>query len=114
MAKRDLGERVAAAAQRALDNQKYVSAVDVLNWMGMLSPYYLEKWRRGEVPHLEGIIQCGPAKLSNAMRLFRSWAEARGLKPSEAVYTTDARGGKTDGHAAPPHQRRRLDHAHSS
>ena len=95
MAKRDLGERVTAAAQRALDNQKYVSAVDVLNWMGMLSPYYLEKWGRGEVPHLEGIIQCGPAKLSNALRIFRNWAEARGLKPAEAVYSATARGGKS-------------------
>jgi hypothetical protein len=94
MAKRDLGERVAAAAQRALDNGKYVTAVDVLMGMGLLQPYYFEKWRRGEVPHLEGTIQCNPSKLSETMRLFRSWAESRGLKASETVYTAQGRGGQ--------------------
>lgn len=95
MAKRDLGERVAAAAERALENQKYVSAIEVLNWMGMLPTHYLDKWRRGEVPHLEGLVQCAPAKLSDSLRIFRSWAEGRGLKATEAAYTATARGGKS-------------------
>ena len=94
MAKRNLGERVAEAAGQALENQKYVSAVDVLMGMGMLQPYHLDRWRRGEVPHLEGVIQCGSAKLSDSLRTFRSWAEARALKPIETVYTANARGGK--------------------
>jgi hypothetical protein len=94
MAKRDLGERVAAAAQQALDNKKYVCAVDVLLGMGLLQPYYLDKWRRGEVPRLEGVIQCNLSKLSETMRLFRKWAESRGLKASQTVYTAHGRGGQ--------------------
>jgi hypothetical protein len=94
LAKRDLGERVAAAAQQALDNKKYVCAVDVLMGMGLLQPYYLEKWRRGEVHHLEGVVQGNLSKLSESMRLFRRWAESRGLKASETVYTAHGRGGQ--------------------
>jgi hypothetical protein len=94
MAQRDLGERVAAAAQHALDNGKYVSAVDVLVGMGLLQPRHLDRWRRGEVPHLEGVIQCNPSKLSETMRLFQAWAESRGLKATETVYTAQGRGGQ--------------------
>jgi hypothetical protein len=94
MVKRDLGERVAAAAQQALDNKKYVSAVDVLLGMGLLQQSHLDRWRRGEVPHLEGVIQCNLSKLSETMRLFRVWAESGGLKASETVYTAHGRGGQ--------------------
>jgi hypothetical protein len=94
MVKRDLGERVAAAAQQALDNRKYVSAVDVLLSMGLLPPHHLDRWRRGEVPNLEGVIQCNLSKLSETLRLFRVWAESRNLKASETIYTAHGRGGQ--------------------
>jgi hypothetical protein len=94
MQKRDLGERVAAAAQQALDNQKFVSAVDILAGMGLLQRYHLDKWRRGEGPPLEGVIQGSVNKISETMRLFRTWAESRGLKASETIYTAHGRGGE--------------------
>ena len=77
MVKRDLIERVAQAAGRALENQKYVSAADVFASMGMLSPHDLNRWRRGEVPHLEDVIQSGPARLNDTLRLFNG-----GRKPT--------------------------------
>lgn len=58
MAKRDLSERVAEAVERALQRQKYVSAVDVLMGTGLLAPVHLERWRQGQPPHLEQVIQC--------------------------------------------------------
>src|SRR3989442_13598137 len=88
----DLGARVAEAAEQALNYRKYVSAVDVLTGMGLLQPIHLEQWRRGQVPYLEKVIQGNLNKLSESLRLFRNWAEARGLKPSVTVYTTQGRG----------------------
>ena len=48
MAKRDLSARVAEAAEQALRNQQYVSAVDVLMGMGLLIAlpfgYALKGW----------------------------------------------------------------------
>ncbi len=94
MAKRDLSERVAEAVERALQRQKYVSAVDVLMGMGLLAPAHLEGWRRGQTPHLEQVLQGNLSKLSETLKLFRQNAEARGLKPSETVYVTQGRGGE--------------------
>jgi hypothetical protein len=54
----------------------------------------LERWRRGEVAHLEGTIQCSREKLSESLRLFRVWAESRGLRATEASYTAQGRGGQ--------------------
>src|SRR5437867_12511682 len=94
MAKYDLGERVAAAAERALNNQKNVSAIDVLMGMGLLQRWHLEQWRQGRVPYLEQGIQCHPQKLSDSLRLFRLWAESHGLKPGETEYTMQGHGGE--------------------
>src|SRR5258708_15666453 len=93
MAKESLGERVAAAAERALNYQKNVSAIDVLMGMGLLQGWHLEQWRRGRVPYLEQGIQCHPQKLSDSLRLFKLWAESRGLKPGETEYAMQGHGG---------------------
>jgi hypothetical protein len=94
MAKRELGERVAEAVERALKRQKFVSAVDVLTGMGLLAPVHVEQWRRGQTPCLEEAVQCNLSKLSRTLELFRQCAEARGLKPRETVYMTHGRGGR--------------------
>src|SRR6266566_2766455 len=94
MAKENLGERVAAAAERALNYQKNVSAIDVLMGMGLLHRRHLEQWRQGRVPNLEQGIQCHPLKLSDSLRLFRLWAESHGLKAAETEYATQGHGGE--------------------
>src|SRR5260221_11685331 len=94
MAKRDLAERVADAAIRAL-NQKHVSPVDVLIGMGMLHQIHFEQWQRGQVPNLESSIQCGVRKLDDTMKLFLTWATGRGLKPHPSSYKMQGRGGET-------------------
>ena len=93
MAKENLGERVAAAAERALNYQKNVSAIDVLMGMGLLHRRHLEEWRQGRVPYLEQGIQCHPQKLSDSLRLFRLWAESHGLKAAETEYAMQGHGG---------------------
>src|SRR5216684_6413742 len=95
MAKRDLAERVADAAVRALNHQKYVGPVDVLIGMGMLHQIHFEQWQRGQVPNLESSIQCGARKLDDTMRLFLTWAKERGLKPYPSSYKMHSRGGET-------------------
>jgi len=79
-----------AAAEAALARQEYVSPVDVLLGTGWLDPAHLKEWRTGRVSHLEGAVQANLARVSEAMRLFRSWAERRGLRPSEAAYVARA------------------------
>ena len=81
-----LAERVIRAAEAALAAQDYVSPVDVLVGIGWLDPGAVRRWRRGQVEYLESTVQTKPSRISEAMKLFRSWATAEGLLPSETHY----------------------------
>ncbi len=84
------------AAEAALADQGYVSAVDVLVGAKMVLPQQVQQWRQGRIDYLERIVQGNLNKISTAMHTFRSWAANRGLKPSETAYQRMGRGGKVD------------------
>lgn len=81
-----LADRVIKAAEAALAAQNYVAPVDVLVGIGWLDPAALKRWRLGLVGHLEGVVQTNLPRISEAMHVFRSWANAKGLNPSETHY----------------------------
>src|SRR5215470_17201048 len=84
--RKKLDDRVIRAAEAALAAQKYVSPVDVLVGIGWLDPGALKRWRQGQVEYLEAVVQTNLPRISEAMKLFRSWAAAKGLIPSETSY----------------------------
>ena len=84
--RKKLDDRVIRAAEAALAAQKYVSPVDVLVGIGWLDPGALKRWQQGQVEYLEGVVQTNLPRISEAMKLFRSWAAAKGLNPSETSY----------------------------
>lgn len=88
-----LERRVKRAAEHALADHKYVSAIDVLTGMGLLAPSNVEAWRKGRVDSLESVIQGSLEKISRSMSLFRKWALAQGLRPSETDYVRRTRDG---------------------
>ena len=81
-----LADRVARAAEAALAAKSFVSAIDILVGIGWLDPGALERWRRGQIDCLEGAVQANLSRVSEAMRLFRSWATAKGLFASPTDY----------------------------
>jgi len=81
------------AAENALVHHQYVSAIDVLTGMGLLALRNLEAWRKGRVDFLERVIQGNLKKISLSMAMFRRWAHARGLRPSETRYVRRTRMG---------------------
>jgi len=81
-----LADRVAKAAEAALAAQHFVSAIDVLIGIGWVDPQAVERWRRGQVDCLEEVVRTNLQRISEAMRLFRSWATARGLCASQTAY----------------------------
>ena len=87
-----LADRVIKAAEAALAAQNYVAPVHVLVGMRWLDPSALKRWRLGLADHLEGVIQTNPLRISEAMKLFRSWAAAKGLNPSETHYVARTAG----------------------
>ena len=84
-------ERVARAAEAALADQQYVSPIDVLTGLGWLAPSNVALWRQARVPDLETVVNAGLGKISTAIRAFESWAEQRGLRPSETAYLARTR-----------------------
>ena len=63
-----------------------MTAIDVLVGVGWLEPRRVDEWRQGRVDYLERVTVANLGEISTAMRSFRRWAQARGLKASETVY----------------------------
>ena len=82
----DIDRRVIRAAETALAKRKFVTAIDVLVGVGWLEPRRVDEWRRGRVDYLERVTVANLGKISTAMRSFRRWARARGLRSSETAY----------------------------
>ncbi len=91
-----LRERVVRAAESALAHHQYVSAIDVLTGSGLVSSTHVEAWRKGRIDFLERAIQANLNKISQAMAMFRQWAQEKGLKASETGYVRRTRGGTVD------------------
>jgi hypothetical protein len=91
-----LEERVVRAAEAALADHRYVSAIDVLTGMGLLADTHVEAWRKGHIDFLERVIQGNLKKISFSMAAFRRWAEAKGLQPGETAYVCRTRTGTRD------------------
>ena len=81
-----LAGRVTRAAEAVLAAQGYVSSIDVMVGIGWLDPGAVKRWRQGQVDYLERVVQTNLSRISEAMKLFRSWATAKGLIPSETSY----------------------------
>jgi hypothetical protein len=84
--RKKLSDRVIRAAEAALAARKYVRPIDVLVEIGWLDPGAVKHWQQGQVDYLERVVQTNLPRISEAMRLFRSWATAKGLIPSETNY----------------------------
>ena len=87
-----LERRVVRAAEAAVAERKFVTAIDVLVGLGWLEPRRVDEWQQGRVDYLERVVVASLGKISTAMRCFRRWAQARGLKPSEREYVARTRG----------------------
>ena len=81
-----LADRVIRAAEATLAAQHYVAPVDVLLGIGWLDGGTVQRWRQGQIDHLESVVHTNLSRISEAMRLFRSWATSKGLFPSETAY----------------------------
>ncbi|MGO9257881.1 MAG: DUF2293 domain-containing protein [Bryobacteraceae bacterium] len=91
-----LESRMVQAAEAALENQKFVSPIDVLLGMGRLTPSHIEQWRHGRIDYLEQLVQGNLHKIADILHTFRQWALAKGLQPSETRYMRHGHGGNQE------------------
>ena len=86
-----LEDRVVKAAEAALVDRHFVTAIDVLVGVGWLTTPQVDQWRRGQVDYLEHLVTANLSKISTAMATFRRWARHEGLNPSESAYLSRTR-----------------------
>jgi len=86
-----LEDRVVKAAEAALTDHHFVTAIDVLVGMGWLTTPQVDRWRQGRVDYLEREVTASLSKISTAIAAFRRWARSAGLKPSETAYLARSR-----------------------
>jgi len=86
-----LEERVIKAAEAALADHQYVTAIDVLVGMGWLTTPQVDRWRQGRFDYLERQVTASLSKISTAVATFRHWARSEGLTPSETAYLSRSR-----------------------
>lgn len=84
--KQALVDRVTKAAETALAEQHFVAPIDVLVGIGWLDGNTLKRWRLGQIDCLERVVRSNLPRITEAMTLFRAWATAKGLRPSETAY----------------------------
>jgi hypothetical protein len=84
--RKSLANRVTGAAEAVLAAQGYVAPLDVLIGIGWLDASAVKRWRQGQVECLERVVQANLSRISEAMKLFRSWANKNGLLASETAY----------------------------
>jgi hypothetical protein len=86
-----LEARTVAAAEAALAARNVVTAIDVLQGIGWLPQARVDEWRQGRLSYLEDGVSTNLHKISAVMRMFRRWAESRGLARRETAYVSRTR-----------------------
>ncbi|PLR97841.1 hypothetical protein [Bacillus sp. T33-2] len=82
---------VQRAAGQALYQKGFVSVVDVLIIMNKLDKKNHERWRSGQIPYLERVIEMNLNTISLAVKEIHALCLKMGLKPS---YTANYKWGK--------------------
>ncbi|GAA3130479.1 hypothetical protein GCM10017600_86810 [Streptosporangium carneum] len=86
-----LERRIVEAAEAALAQRRFVTAVDVLTGVRWLHARHVDVWRQGRAATLEELCAVDGARMAEAVTALRRWALAKGLTPGESAYVSGGR-----------------------
>jgi len=86
MDKKNIKGQIHNAMYQNIRKKGYVSPIDVLTDIGVLSKQDYENWRFGKVAYLERVCRVNLRMLSGIMREIRAYAAKNNLKPSWTSY----------------------------
>lgn len=84
--KEELKHKVHSIVSSTLKEKIYISPVELLMKIGVLSAMDYEDWRFGRVPYLEKVCKINLSKLSFIMKELRAYALENHLKSSWTAY----------------------------
>lgn len=76
------------AAGVVLERNGFISYPELFKEMRILSDSDFLKWRKGEIPFLEKVLNCNLSKLTRISKIVRKIARERNLKRSYTFYKT--------------------------
>jgi hypothetical protein len=82
---------IVKAVKELLMEKNEISAVDLLKKMSMVDPVHCERWKKGQVPYFEKIVQCNLSKTNRILRVFRM--HAHDLKMGSKIVKYSRKGG---------------------
>ncbi|WP_353095709.1 hypothetical protein [Tissierella praeacuta] len=95
----ELKRKVWSSAGDILKERNYISPVDLLMKLGVLSYQDYENWRFHRIPYLEKVCKTNLSKLSLIMKELKAYAGENQLKASwTAYYQWGVKGKKTPLH----------------
>ncbi|MFF5208385.1 DUF2293 domain-containing protein [Streptosporangium sp. NPDC000396] len=86
-----LERRIVEAAEAALAQRRFVTAIDVLTGVRWLHARHVDTWRQGRASTLEELSAVDGVKMAEAVALLRRWALAKGLTPGQVAYVSAGR-----------------------
>lgn len=78
--------RIMRAVETILKRQNYVSPFELFQEMGLVTRENAKKWKQGQVPYFEKVVNCNLSKASRVLRILRFHAHDLNLGPSMTVY----------------------------
>ena len=79
-------EKVCRAIEKQCESKGYATPADVLMEIGILEKKKYDDWKAGRIPYLEAVCHSSLNQLSNLLKMIRSCALQKGLKPSFTYY----------------------------
>lgn len=86
MNREQIKKKVTVSLNQQLHTKGYITTVDTLLDIGVLSKQNYDLWRKGNVDYLERVCTCNLSQLSFIAHLIRSYAVSNELKKSMTVY----------------------------
>ena len=85
---RDILRELGRITSTLLHEKGYIAPVDVFLRLGYLTQADYERWRRGQIPVLERVIQINLTRITFIMQALRRQSLQGHLRPSLTVYTS--------------------------
>ena len=83
---RDILRELGRVTSALLHDKGYIAPVDVFLRLGYLTQADYERWRRGQIPVLERVIQLNLTRITFIMQALRRHSLQGQLRPSLTVY----------------------------
>ncbi|NLN04710.1 MAG: hypothetical protein GX166_07830 [Clostridiaceae bacterium] len=82
----EIVKKVWSSCESMLKEKNYISPVEILMRVGVLSDKDYRQWRYAKVPYLEIVCKANLRKMSLIMKELGNFARLNKLKPSHTVY----------------------------